>query len=402
MKNAVPTLLFAFLPCYAMAQESPPHQPPAPGDRAPELQLAAVIGGADDAGVRLADLRGKVVVLEFWTTWCGGCLASAPHWNELVEQLEGTDSADFAFVSISNEKRDTVERCLERVPRKGLVVLDDDDKTFAAYDPGGVPHVVVVDREGTIAAVTHAKDLNAADLRAIARGEAHALPHKAPRPQPAKKAAAPPPTERRTVVAPAEEAGNRLMIAEGRFVSEGLPLHIVLNRVFGLPKAQMAIELPSADEPFDITIEAPGVPRDQIEEYARSELLRELQIHPEQRLEEQDVFVLKPVAGAHPLSPSKATAPVHTVRGMQLHCEKQPLAQLLSHLSHLSGGKLFLDETGWDGLYDYDLEIFDKASLVDALRAMGLEYAKDRREVSVTVLRPQRDHDEDDGPRESR
>ncbi|MEM7205660.1 MAG: TIGR03435 family protein [Planctomycetota bacterium] len=361
--------------------------PPAPGDRAPELQLAAVISDADPLDQPLAARRGKVVVLEFWTTWCGACLASAPHWNALVDELSAGDDPDFVFIAITNEERATVERCLDRVPRRGMIALDDADQTFGSYDPGGVPHVVVVDRQGDIAAVTHATALNADDLHAIARGEPHSLPHKTPRPRRTTTVSQEPPTERRTVVEAADTAGNQMRIDNGRFESMGLPLRIVLRSVFELPKGQIAVDLPDADEPFDITIEAPGVPRDQIKEYARAELLRELQLVVEHRTEEQDVVVLQRIDGAPQLTPSQADAPEYSVRGMQLHCVKQPLARLRSHMSRLSGGTPVFDETGLGEEYDYDLEVFDKESLVAALRDMGLEYAKDRRDVRVTVLR---------------
>src|ERR1035441_9507322 len=70
------------------------------GAPAPPLNLAKVLQATNATEATWDNLRGKVVVLDFWATWCGPCVAAIPHWNDLAKQFH---DKPVVFLAISNE-----------------------------------------------------------------------------------------------------------------------------------------------------------------------------------------------------------------------------------------------------------------------------------------------------------
>ena len=88
----------------------------------------------------MGKLRGKVVVLEFWATWCGPCVAAMPHMNGLADRYKGK----VQFIEITDEGRETVAPFLAKRPMSGWVGLDTDRSVFDAYCVKGIPMTVLV------------------------------------------------------------------------------------------------------------------------------------------------------------------------------------------------------------------------------------------------------------------
>ena len=112
----------------------------------PEL----VSRGLDETTVKSDAFKGKVVVLDVWTTWCGPCRAMIPHEREMVERLK---DKPFALVSVScdDEEKDTLTEFLEKESMPWTHWWDGKDGPVTkALNVQFFPTIYVIDAKGVI------------------------------------------------------------------------------------------------------------------------------------------------------------------------------------------------------------------------------------------------------------
>jgi len=121
---------------------------PAPkiGALAPDFTLP----GLDGTPVRLSDLRGKTVLINFWATWCGPCRKEFPELVKLVQQ-QGDRGLVVLAVDVS-ESRDDVARFAQEFGATFPIVLDSDSSVVQSYRLIGLPTSLFVDRDGILRA----------------------------------------------------------------------------------------------------------------------------------------------------------------------------------------------------------------------------------------------------------
>jgi peroxiredoxin len=119
------------------------------GETAPDFALPTAQGTT----IALAALRGQVVYVDFWASWCGPCRRSFPWMNDLHRRY-GARRVTIVAVNV-DARRDDAERFLRQYPAAFAVVYDSTGATPGAYGVTAMPSSFLVDRAGRIAVIEH-------------------------------------------------------------------------------------------------------------------------------------------------------------------------------------------------------------------------------------------------------
>ena len=111
------------------------------------------------------DFKNKVFLIDFWATWCGPCIESIPHLNELVDKYKNVK-----FISVTYEPENLVKEFLKDHPMKSEVALDDDFKMFRSYNAWAIPNVVMINSKGKIAGRIHPSRLTEEVIEVLLNG----------------------------------------------------------------------------------------------------------------------------------------------------------------------------------------------------------------------------------------
>ena len=138
------------------AQGETPVQPLAPAFTLPNMNAVPV---------SLADYRGKVVVLNFWASWCPPCRAEMPSMDQLYREMKGNNFTVLA-VNVETNGRPAVTNFIKKIPISFPVLLDDAQKVSELYQVSGLPQTYIINKQGEIVQqITGAIDWNAPKTR---------------------------------------------------------------------------------------------------------------------------------------------------------------------------------------------------------------------------------------------
>ena len=115
------------------------------GQKAPAFEVQMFDGSV----VKLADLKGKVVLLNFWATWCPPCRAElARVEKDIIEKFKGKP---FVFIPVSRgENKATVAAFREKMGYTFPMGLDTDGRVYAEYAQTYIPRNFLIDKQGNV------------------------------------------------------------------------------------------------------------------------------------------------------------------------------------------------------------------------------------------------------------
>ncbi|TDO24941.1 redoxin family protein [Pedobacter duraquae] len=122
----------------------------------------------------LSSQRGKVVLLEFWATWCGPCVDAMPHLQALQKQFGNK----LQIITVSTEKEKRIKQFLQNRPSNLWFAIDSADAFRKDFPYHTIPHSILIDQQGVIAAITEPVNITESVIADVVAGKKINLPFK--------------------------------------------------------------------------------------------------------------------------------------------------------------------------------------------------------------------------------
>lgn len=358
------------------------------GKPAPELSIEKFLQ-APDVEIDTEQLKGKVVILEFWATWCAPCIAQIPHLNELSEAFE---HEPVRFISITDEDESKVKRFLQKRKMNSWIGLDHDRSMFKEYQIRFLPTTILIDTEGRVAAITNPASINRETISNLLTMKTTIKPkseNKTVTSVPSQTKEEPtlfeiiikPTKEREAVYALNKSAGYFDAYAVSLRTAIGLAYNISPTRIFG-PDTLL-------NKWIQVSVKLPKEHANLFESLFQDALKAAFRFEARREIREIEAFVLSaPFGVTKGLYPSgEGTSHLSTDDGLIVATNWKIDALALNLEDVLN--RPVLNETNLKGKYDWDLE-FDKdkpESVIAALKEqLGLELKPVRRDLEVLIV----------------
>ncbi|WP_165305080.1 TlpA disulfide reductase family protein [Pedobacter sp. SYP-B3415] len=169
-------MCLAILLTMRVAAQVPPAQPARAetvktfkkGDVVPDLSFPGI--GPEGRDIKLSALKGKLVILDFWATWCGACLAKIPAMEKLQQQYGDR----LAIIMVTDQSKDMTESFLKKLRNgrlPGLLRVANDKVLNSVFKHRELPHYVVIDPAGRYLVETGSDDISQAGIEAMLAGK---------------------------------------------------------------------------------------------------------------------------------------------------------------------------------------------------------------------------------------
>jgi thiol-disulfide isomerase/thioredoxin len=352
------------------------------------LQAPAGTPAADELSWTFFQNRGHVVILEFWATWCGPCIAAIPHINELADHFK---NRPVTFISITDESEDLIRPFLDKREMRTWIGIDTTKAMHKAFGVRGIPHTVLIDQHGRIAGITHPNSLTAEIIERLIAGSETGLPTEQPKPAAAAKESEGPAPIFEISITPKEKDDGWRIIGGGLGAIDQttgiLGLVIDAHGFYNTPRLVLPEDW--QDGVYTVKVRYPRERHEEIQPLMQQILRAAFGITARTETRETDVLILTaPNGPGDGLIASGAGAGASNGSRDHWQAFNQPVVGIATHLESLLK-KIVVDETNLNDLYDYELK-WDREDPQSFARIveekLGLILVPARREVEFLIV----------------
>ena len=375
----ITTLCLALLAAPAFAA------PKAPNFKIAVVQNAPVskIGGLDD-------LKGKVVFLEFWATWCQPCVAGIPHVNRVIDSVKGEA---VVFLSVTDEPADMIATFRKTHEMKAWVGVDEAHSALNAFHVKSRPAGYLIGKDGTLLASIFPDDLKEKDVRDALAGKFAARPvvwEDAPRPKAKSSGAAAGKSYFEASITAASGKPGMIGGFDG-IEAQSLDFAENVSWIWDVQPDQVLIDTPPVAS-FNFKLKTTPEGFEHGREALKTAVESAFGVSVASEKREADALVLTLSAAKDAPRPKPGAeggkSGLMAYGGGRL-LGKVPLSEV-AHALWMSLDKPVVDETGLKGEYDFDMEWKpgDRAALDALLAAQGMSLVPARRTIEFLRVSP--------------
>jgi uncharacterized protein (TIGR03435 family) len=368
---------------------------------APVLQVKQWLQSPKGFDGKWESLRGRVVVLEFWATWCSSCVAAIPHLNQLASEFR---NEGVVFLAITDDDTDRLKSFLPRHPVDAIIGIDPDLKNLKIFSGPSLPHTVLIGTDGVVIGSTSPEHITPEVLRDALAGRRPSLPPKEgiqcdlswdENSIEWKDGVAP---LMYAIIKPIKTltAGYHLPPSSGHYTADGVPISMVLLVAYQTDSLHLDWRMPRMataiyNQSFRVAFRVPEERKDRLLPYMRQTVADMFGIQAHWEKQEREVYVLRRIEGHALPQQSMAEKELELAGRGTITLRHQPVSILCKWLTNYLR-TITVDETGMEGQYDFDVSYQDGNPdlMFDTLKKLGLEAVKMRRNVSILVVEPEK------------